>query len=203
MEVDAVLNSVAENLRERTRPGSPWTSWPSDRPVHRPPVADRVGRPPALGGRADLTGPGPRGLDGRLLGEGQEGPAIAVYSGGEPTHEAAGLTVANCGGFPGSATIEALHITIEPDRSPAPSRHRGEEWVYVLSGCLRLEFDGEVHLLEPGSSAHFDAERPHRLGAVGVTTEVLVVAADAPVESTSRSSAPRSPPTKEEPKEPR
>ena len=34
--------------------------------------------------------------------------------------------------------------------------------------------------LEPGTTAHFDASRPHRLGADGVTTEVLVVAADGP-----------------------
>ena len=50
----------------------------------------------------------------------------------------------------------------------------------MVSGRLRLEFDGEVHLLEPGATAHFDANRPHRLGAEVDATEVLVVAADAP-----------------------
>jgi hypothetical protein len=37
-----------------------------------------------------------------------------------------------------------------------------------------------VHLLEAGATAHFDANRPHRLGAQGGPAEVLVVAADAP-----------------------
>jgi quercetin dioxygenase-like cupin family protein len=75
--------------------------------------------------------------------------------------------------------LEALHIVIDPERvPPAYARHRGEEWVYVLSGTLRLECGEETHLLEPGSSAHFDAELPHRLGAEQVLAEVLVVAAD-------------------------
>ncbi len=50
----------------------------------------------------------------------------------------------------------------------------------MVAGCLRLEFDGQMHLLEAGESAHFDANRPHRLGAEGGPAEVLVVAADAP-----------------------
>ena len=189
MEVDAVLTSIAENLRDRRVQAGLTLDQLAQRTDLSTAHLSRIesgDRQPSVAALISLA----RALGvpvGVLLGEGKEGPAIAVYPGGEPTHEAAGLTVANCGGFPGSATIEALHITIEPDRvPPTPSRHRGEEWVHVLSGCLRLEFDGDVHLLEAGSSAHFDAERPHRLGAVGLTTEVLVVAADGPVESTSR-----------------
>ena len=50
----------------------------------------------------------------------------------------------------------------------------------AYSDELRLEFDGQVHLLEAGSTAHFDANRPHRLGTDQGTVEVLVVAADPP-----------------------
>ncbi|MGA2520235.1 MAG: cupin domain-containing protein, partial [Acidimicrobiales bacterium] len=58
-----------------------------------------------------------------------------------------------------------------------PAHHRGEEWLYVLRGIMRLEYDGTVHHLGPGVSAHFDADRPHRLGAEGEAAEVLLVAA--------------------------
>jgi quercetin dioxygenase-like cupin family protein/DNA-binding XRE family transcriptional regulator len=116
-----------------------------------------------------------------LLGERRGAPAISVYPASSPAHQANDLTIAGCSGFPGSSSLEALRITINPDRvPPAPARHRGEEWIYVVSGRLRLEFDDQVHLLEPGSTAHFDANRPHRLGAEVVPTEVLVVAAEAP-----------------------
>ena len=90
-----------------------------------------------------------------------------------PSHRAAD--------FRAPPTLEALRIRISPDREPPePARHRGEEWIYVVAGRLRLEFDRQVHLLDAGTTAHFDASRPHRLGAQGGTTEVLVVAADAP-----------------------
>lgn len=116
-----------------------------------------------------------------LLGERHAEPAIATYPAGRPAHVANGLAISPCSGFPGSSTLEALRITISTNRvPPEPARHRGEEWISVVSGRLRLEFDGEVHVLEPGATAHFDANRPHRLGAEVDGTEVLVVAADAP-----------------------
>jgi len=50
----------------------------------------------------------------------------------------------------------------------------------VLFGVLRLECDAASHVLNPGQSAHFDSDRPHRLGAQGRVAEVLLVAADTP-----------------------
>ncbi len=113
-----------------------------------------------------------------LLGEEHDGPPLSVSVGDEPRHEANGLAITTRSGYPGSSILEALAITIDPDRPPsAPARHRGEEWLYVLTGTLRLEFDGEVHQLAPGECAHFDADRPHRLGAVGGPAEILMLAA--------------------------
>jgi transcriptional regulator with XRE-family HTH domain len=113
-----------------------------------------------------------------LLGEDHHGPPLAISVGDEPRHDANGLSITARSGFPGSSVLEALSITIEPDRAPAsPARHRGEEWLYVLSGTLHLEYDGSPHLLEAGACAHFDADRPHRLGAVGGPAEILMLAA--------------------------
>jgi quercetin dioxygenase-like cupin family protein len=43
--------------------------------------------------------------------------------------------------------------------------HPGEEWLYVLSGRLRLYLGEAEYLLEEGDSAHFDSLTPHRIGA--------------------------------------
>jgi quercetin dioxygenase-like cupin family protein len=43
--------------------------------------------------------------------------------------------------------------------------HPGEEWLYVLTGRLRLRLGDTAHLLAPGDSAHFDSLTPHRLVA--------------------------------------
>jgi transcriptional regulator with XRE-family HTH domain len=116
-----------------------------------------------------------------LLGENHDGAPFLISAGTEHHHEANGLAITPRSGFPGSSAIEALTITISPDRPPSvPARHRGEEWIYVLSGTLVLEFDGVSHSLDSGQCAHFDADRPHRLTAEGGATEVLMVAAYVP-----------------------
>lgn len=113
-----------------------------------------------------------------LMGEDLHGAPLAISTGDEHRHVSKGLSIASCSGYTGSSTLEALRITVDPDRPlTQPARHRGEEWLYVLQGSLRLEYDGEVHHLGPGMTAHFDADRPHRLGAEARPAEVLLVAA--------------------------
>jgi transcriptional regulator with XRE-family HTH domain len=115
---------------------------------------------------------------GTLFGESEVSGPVAISSPDEPRRESNGLYIAPCSGYSGSNVIDALRITVDPDRpAPAPTRHPGEEWLYVLTGRLRLEFDGLAYFLETGAAAHFNAEVPHRLGAEGASAEVLLVAA--------------------------
>jgi mannose-6-phosphate isomerase-like protein (cupin superfamily)/DNA-binding XRE family transcriptional regulator len=183
MELEATLKTLAESLRqERVRAGLTLEELAQRADLSTAHLSrlESGDRQPSVAALLSLA----RALGvslSTLLGERRAAPAISVYPGDQPAREVNGLTITGCSGFPGSTTLESLHITINPDRvPPTPARHRGEEWVYVVSGRLRLEFDDQVHLLPPGSSAHFDANRPHRLGADGTMTEVLVVAADVP-----------------------
>ncbi|HUC03820.1 MAG TPA: XRE family transcriptional regulator [Acidimicrobiales bacterium] len=183
MEIESVLSSLAASLREeRARAGLTLEDLAQRADLSAAHLSrlESGERQPSVAALISLS----RALGvplSTLLGERHGVPAIAVYPGHEPTHAANGLTIAGCSGFPGSTTLEALRITVDPDREPPePARHRGEEWIYVLSGCLRLEFDEQVFVLDAGATAHFDANRPHRLGAPHTRTEVLVVAADAP-----------------------
>jgi quercetin dioxygenase-like cupin family protein len=60
-------------------------------------------------------------------------------------------------------------------------QHEGEEWVYVLSGQLRLALSGRFYDLAAGDSAHFDSRLPHRLTALGGTdAELILVACPVP-----------------------
>jgi transcriptional regulator with XRE-family HTH domain len=114
-----------------------------------------------------------------LLGEDPGGAPLAIHSSEDPRHDAGGLLVASCSGYADSRAIEALRITVHTNRpASTPARHRGEEWLYVLSGTLELEYDGQLYVLSEGMSAHFDADRPHRMTAPDSAAEVLLVAAD-------------------------
>ena len=59
---------------------------------------------------------------------------------------------------------------VYPPRTPEPGEprvHDGYEWVYVLSGTLRLVLGGRELDLAPGEAAEFDTRVPHWLGNVG------------------------------------
>jgi transcriptional regulator with XRE-family HTH domain len=64
--------------------------------------------------------------------------------------------------FPG-AEVSLLLKTYSPApaRQLSPRGHEGEEFVYVLSGRLRVHVGEEQHLLEAGDSIHFKSIQPH------------------------------------------
>ena len=63
-----------------------------------------------------------------LLGERPVASPLRICDADGPTHTANGLTIESCSGFTGSRVLEAIKISIEPDRPPASfASHRGEE----------------------------------------------------------------------------
>jgi transcriptional regulator with XRE-family HTH domain len=115
---------------------------------------------------------------GTLFGETQGATPLTISEPDEIRRESNGLSIAICSGYAGSSAIDALRVSVPADRAaPTPARHPGEEWIYVLEGTLRLEYDGAVHYLEKGVAVHFNAELPHRFGAETSPVELLLVAA--------------------------
>ncbi|MGW7051497.1 helix-turn-helix domain-containing protein [Streptomyces sp. NPDC054887] len=101
-----------------------------------------------------------------LLGE-TPGDRDAVLRAGEAVaREADGWTYHRAGG-PGRA-MQALRVHVPYGAQGDLVRvHPGEEWLYVLSGRLRLVLGESVHRLDAGDSAHFDSLTPHRIAAAG------------------------------------
>ncbi|MFI7004991.1 helix-turn-helix domain-containing protein [Streptomyces sp. NPDC050145] len=58
---------------------------------------------------------------------------------------------------------------IEPQRrqEPDPQTHEGYEWIYMLSGKLRLVLGEHDVVLGPGEAAEFDTRVPHWFGSTG------------------------------------
>lgn len=62
--------------------------------------------------------------------------------------------------------VQAVKIVLPPrEAGPAPRAHDGTEWVYVLSGRLRLLLGEDEHVVERGEAAEFDTRVPHSLSA--------------------------------------
>ena len=50
---------------------------------------------------------------------------------------------------------------------PSPRTHDGFEWLYVLSGRMRLILGAQDLVLGVGEAAEFDTELPHWFGSTG------------------------------------
>ncbi len=180
MATDAALDSIGDRLRgARERSGLTLDQLAEVCGISKPHLSrlETGERQPSVSALLALA----RALDTRvstLLGESDDGTPIGISPDDGVRQHARGLSIAPCSGYAGSTALEAIRVEVEADRLPAaPSSHAGEEWLYVLTGVLSLEYDGEVHYLGPGTAAHFDAIRPHRLGAEVGRVELLLVAA--------------------------
>jgi transcriptional regulator with XRE-family HTH domain len=77
-----------------------------------------------------------------------------------------GRTVAPLTRQPGS--LQAWKVIIPADQTdPEPRTHEGYEWLYVLSGRLRLVLGDHDLVLRTGEAAEFDTRLPHWFGATG------------------------------------
>ncbi|WP_309054935.1 XRE family transcriptional regulator [Streptomyces sp.] len=64
--------------------------------------------------------------------------------------------------------LQAYKVVQEPSgEAPDPRVHEGYEWLYVLSGRLRLVLGEHDVVLGAGEAAEFDTRVPHWFGATG------------------------------------
>lgn len=77
-----------------------------------------------------------------------------------------GLTIAPLA--PEGAPIHTYKITYPPvDTLPELRVHDGYEWLYVLTGRLRLRLGEQDLVLTRGEAAEFDTRVPHAMNAAG------------------------------------
>jgi transcriptional regulator with XRE-family HTH domain len=64
--------------------------------------------------------------------------------------------------------VQAWKIVIPTNKlTPEPRSHDGHEWIYVLSGQVRLVLGDQDWVLGPGEVAEFDTQVPHWFGSTG------------------------------------
>jgi transcriptional regulator with XRE-family HTH domain len=64
--------------------------------------------------------------------------------------------------------VQAWKIVIPASQStPNPRAHDGYEWLYVLSGRMRLILGDQDFILDVGEAAEFDTQLPHWFGSTG------------------------------------
>jgi Cupin domain len=66
---------------------------------------------------------------------------------------------------------------LAPAGEPAGEQksHEGYEWMYVLSGRLRLRLGEHDFVMKPGEAAEFDTRTPHWFGSAGPEPAELLI----------------------------
>ncbi|MEV4740973.1 XRE family transcriptional regulator [Streptomyces sp. NPDC049555] len=92
-------------------------------------------------------------------------------------HARSGATIVPLTPYAGGGGLQAFKMLIPTTRSDPDLRsHAGSEWLYVLSGRLRLVLGEREVLLGEREAAQFDTSTPHWFGSTGaVPAEVLSV----------------------------
>ncbi|GHE81438.1 hypothetical protein GCM10017786_09810 [Amycolatopsis deserti] len=67
----------------------------------------------------------------------------------------------------GLQAFKMIYPPGKPSREPDQKVHEGYEWLYVLSGRLRLVLGTHDVILTPGEAAEFDTRTPHWFGNPG------------------------------------
>ncbi|MEU6562722.1 helix-turn-helix domain-containing protein [Nocardia nova] len=99
-----------------------------------------------------------------------------VRVGQRASHEtASGVLAPLSGDYP---ALNAVHLTIPATAEAPEARHRGEEWLYVLTGSVEIVIGTTTTILAPGDAVHFPSGTPHSVRNVGpAPAETLLVSA--------------------------
>jgi transcriptional regulator with XRE-family HTH domain len=77
---------------------------------------------------------------------------------------------------PGGPQAFKMVLPAEPDAVPQQQTHEGYEWLYVLSGRIRLVLGDRDLTIGPGEAVEFDTRSPHWIGNPGPhPTEALAL----------------------------
>jgi transcriptional regulator with XRE-family HTH domain len=112
----------------------------------------------------------------------QNEPCVIVRAGEATTQKGDGLSYTVLSSPSRFGNLQPMRLTISHRRKGSEQyQHEGEEWLFVLTGNLRVTVAGKQYDLNPGDSAHFDSRQPHRLTALsGRDAEVILVACPLP-----------------------
>jgi transcriptional regulator with XRE-family HTH domain len=77
---------------------------------------------------------------------------------------------------PGGLVVAHMSFPAPAGRTtPDPRTHEGHEWLYVISGRLRLVLGDDDFILESGEAVEFSTWTPHWMGALDAPAQALAI----------------------------
>ena len=96
----------------------------------------------------------------------------------EPPRKAKGVTYWPLTRRGPAGGLHTFKLVIDPGRRKPPAElpvHEGHDWLFVLSGRLRLLLGEEELVIEPGEAVEFSTWTPHWFGVVDEPVELIAI----------------------------
>jgi len=115
--------------------------------------------------------------DGPVLVKGGDLPQVIRFSGKDPAAAQSNLDFYTLGAGKKDRHMEPFVIDVQPRTGDAPplSSHEGEEFLYVLSGRIEVNYGQTTYTLECGDSLYYDSIIPHDVHASDGPARILAV----------------------------
>ncbi len=121
-------------------------------------------------------------LEGPVLFKQIDFPRVIRFSGKDPEATSSNLDFYSMAAGKKDRHMEPFMIDVKPrtDHVPPLAGHEGEEFIFVLSGVIRINYGKNSYELQPGESIYYDSIVPHDVHAVGDQTARILAVVYAP-----------------------
>ena len=108
-------------------------------------------------------------IDGPVVFISAEAPNVIRFSGKDPMATSSNLDFYSMGSGKRDRHMEPFMIDVKPRSGEAPplSAHEGEEFIFVLSGAIQINYGKITYDLAAGESIYYDSVVPHDVHAKG------------------------------------
>lgn len=102
---------------------------------------------------------------------------VIRFSGNDPNATSSNLVFNSMAAGKQDRHMEPFLIDVQPcdGDTPVASSHEGEEFIYVLSGSIQINYGETVYQLECGDSLYYDSIVPHNVCAKSGVARILAV----------------------------
>ena len=127
-------------------------------------------------------------LDGPVVFNSTQTPNVIRFSGKDPNATCSNLDFYSLGAGKRDRHMEPFMIDVKPRTGEAPplSAHEGEEFIFVLSGAIQINYGRTTYELEAGESIYYDSVVPHDVHAKGDDSARILAVVYAPCSGTEK-----------------
>lgn len=121
-------------------------------------------------------------IEGPVVFKQTDFPRVIRFSGKDPKATSSNLDFFTMAADKKDRHMEPFMIDVKPrtDNVPPLSGHEGEEFIFVISGNIRINYGKTSYELNPGESIYYDSVVPHDVHAVGEQTARILAVVYAP-----------------------